>query len=269
MKDYYQTLGIPESADEEEIRKAFRRLAFQYHPDKNIGHEKEAEEKFKDINEAYGVLSDKAKREQYDMLRKGGLASSSAGFRYSQEDIFRDIFTNQESLDELNRMFSQGGLRFDPEFLNRVFFNANNVVFRVYYGGPRVRGYSYSYNHSSDDGTQNQVAPPASANGPRPGIIERSLMRMMGFFLKKLLGIQAPAAPANLNVYQDLELQVEEAEWGGEKELLVTSSSGRHKLMVKIPAGIQSGTRIRLRGLGKKAGRQSGDLYLNVKIRSG
>ena len=96
MKDYYNTLGIPENAGEEEIKKAFRKLAFQYHPDKNIGHEKEAEEKFKDINEAYVVLSDKAKRQQYDAARQGGMAgaayNSTSGFQYSQQDIFRDAF---------------------------------------------------------------------------------------------------------------------------------------------------------------------------------
>ena len=70
MKDYYKMLGVPENAGDEDIRKAFRKLAFQYHPDKNIGHEKEAEEKFKDINEAYGVLSDQAKRQQYDLAQQ-------------------------------------------------------------------------------------------------------------------------------------------------------------------------------------------------------
>ena len=91
MKDYYQTLGVSEDASDEDIRKAFRKLAFQYHPDKNIGHEKEAEEKFKDINEAYGVLSDKAKREQYDMVRKGQLAG--AGLRFVRSNIRNRIFS--------------------------------------------------------------------------------------------------------------------------------------------------------------------------------
>ena len=111
MKDYYQILGISENASDEDIRKAFRKLAFQYHPDKNIGHEKEAEEKFKDINEAYCVLSNEAKRQQYDMVRKNryagvgsGYYQPNQGFQYSQEDIFRDTFTNQSSMEDLNRM---------------------------------------------------------------------------------------------------------------------------------------------------------------------
>src|SRR5512138_289197 len=98
MKDYYKILGVSEDATDDEIRKAFRKLAFQYHPDKNPGHEKEAEEKFKDINEAYGVLSDNAKRQHYDAVRKSPFAgatygSPNQGFRYSQQDIFRDTFS--------------------------------------------------------------------------------------------------------------------------------------------------------------------------------
>ena len=86
MKDYYQILGVPENASDEDIRKAFRKLAFQYHPDKNIGHEKEAEEKFKDLNEAYCVLSDRVKRQQYDMARKGVFAG--AGYSPSGIPVF-------------------------------------------------------------------------------------------------------------------------------------------------------------------------------------
>jgi DnaJ-class molecular chaperone len=261
MKDYYQTLGIPEDADEDAIRKAFRKLAFQFHPDKNLGHEKEAEEKFKDINEAYGVLSDKSKREQYDMLRKGNPAGSAAGFQYSQQDIFRDIFTNQASMDELNRLFAQGGLRFDQEFLNRVFFNADNVVFRVYYGGPRTTKYSYSTGVQQQSGQAQEVPVPRHA-----GIVDRFLMRVLGFFLKRLFGIQTRAPVQNLNLYLDFEVPEDEAREGGERMLVLKTEAKPRKLMVRIPAGIQSGMQIRLRGLGKKQDRQRGDLYLKVKV---
>ncbi len=63
MKDYYRILGVLDSASQEEIKSAFRKLAFKYHPDTNPGNEKQAEEKFKEINEAYGVLGDKDKRQ--------------------------------------------------------------------------------------------------------------------------------------------------------------------------------------------------------------
>jgi DnaJ-class molecular chaperone len=262
MKDYYRTLGVPENADDEEIRKAFRKLAFQYHPDKNIGHEKEAEERFKDINEAYSVLSDQTKRQQYDLIRRGG-GTAAGGFSYTQQDIFRDAFTNQGNLDDLSRMFAQGGLRFDPEFLNRVFFGANNVVFRVYYGGNRPGAGGYA---SEDQGSAAQGAVP---NPPRrPGLVERSMTGVLSFLLRKTFGLQLPPAPGALDVYQNMKLEPGEAREGGEKEVVVRSAPRSRRLMVKIPAGIKSGTRIRLKGLGKQSGGQSGDLYLRVRVRA-
>ncbi len=66
MKDYYQIFGVPDSVSQEGIKSAFRKLTFKYHPDTNSGNEKQAEERFKEINEAYGVLRDKDRRQQYD-----------------------------------------------------------------------------------------------------------------------------------------------------------------------------------------------------------
>ena len=82
MEDYYKLLGVDKKTSKEEIKKAYRKLALKYHPDRNKGN-KEAEEKFKKISEAYAVLSDDEKRQQYDTY-------GSAGFqqRFSQEDIF-------------------------------------------------------------------------------------------------------------------------------------------------------------------------------------
>jgi DnaJ-class molecular chaperone len=272
MKDYYQALGVPENASDEDIRKAFRKLAFQYHPDKNIGHEKAAEVKFKDINEAYGVLSDSTKRQQYDMARKGvfagtGYGSQNQDFRYSQDDIFRDTFTNQSTMEDLNRMFAQLGLRFDPEFLNRVFFNANNVVFRVYrFGGSDPQSNSYE-NERSSQIDQNQVARPSY----KPGFLERmaakATMKLGSFALKKLFGFQYESPQANLDQYQDLDLSSAEANSGGEKAFSYQNSRKTRKLMVKIPAGIQSGTQIRLKGMGLREGSRSGDLYLRVRVK--
>ena len=274
MKDYYKTLGVLENASDEEIRKAFRKLAFQYHPDKNIGHEKEAEEKFKDLNEAYGVLSDRIKRHQYDMFRQGryagassgpGSYSSSPGFNYSQEDIFRDTFTNQATMDELNRMFAQAGLRFDREFLNRVFFSGNNVVFRVYYSGPNQRSYTYQSDISPANG-QSQMTPASY----KPGFLERQATRitlkLSSFIIKRLFGIQIQEPPPVLDRQQDLEISAEEARAGGEKQINFKIGRKKKKLMVKIPPGIQSGTQIRLKGMGEKKGGRTGDLYLRVSV---
>ncbi len=271
MKDYYQTLGVPENAGDEEIRKAFRKLAFQYHPDKNLGNEKVAEEQFKDINEAYSVLCDPVKRQQYDQVKQGGMAGAAfnpgQGFNYSQQDIFRDAFTNQANLDELNRMFAQQGLRFDPEFLNRVFFGANNVVFRVYtFGGSGARSYSYN-SQASARPEQSQVTTPEY----RPNFMERwaagTTLKLTKFVIRKLFGIQVPDPPVNLHISRDFKITSSEAALGGEKIYRLRNCLKTRKLMVKIPAGIQEGTRIQLRGLGKKEGHRLGDLFLVVKIK--
>ena len=77
-RDYYEVLGVKKDASDDEIKKAFRKLAIKYHPDKNPGN-KEAEEKFKEANEAYSVLSDKTKRQRYDQFGHAGVGSSAAG----------------------------------------------------------------------------------------------------------------------------------------------------------------------------------------------
>jgi curved DNA-binding protein len=84
-KDYYQILGVPKSASADEIKKAYRKMALKVHPDRNKG-DKASEAKFKEVNEAYAVLSNPEKRKQYDMFGAEGFER-----RFSQEDIFRDF----------------------------------------------------------------------------------------------------------------------------------------------------------------------------------
>ena len=90
-RDYYEVLGVGKSASADEIKKAYRKLAIQYHPDKNPG-DKEAEEKFKEAAEAYDVLSNPEKRKRYDTYGHAGMGGASGaggGFGgFSMEDIF-------------------------------------------------------------------------------------------------------------------------------------------------------------------------------------
>ena len=97
--DYYEVLGVKKDSSAQDIKKAYRKLAMKYHPDRNKG-DKEAEEKFKKISEAYAVLSDPEKRKQYDTFGASGFQQ-----RYSQEDIFRGF-----DLGDILKEFGLGGL---------------------------------------------------------------------------------------------------------------------------------------------------------------
>jgi curved DNA-binding protein len=250
MKDYYSILGVPENAGDQEIKKAFRKLAFKHHPDTNPGNEKQAEERFKEINEAYAVLGDKIKRQQYDLARKGGFAGAGYGdYRYSQQDIFRDAFSNQATIDELARMFAQAGLRFDPEFLNRVFFTGGSG-FRFHSASSQSGQRVYTY---------------------KPNWFERQLIKVVNkissFVFRKLLGADFyPLDRRSLDFHTELELSADEAAGGGEKEINYKRGNRNKKIMVKIPPGVKSGTRIRLKGMGLTDNKKSGDLYLHIKI---
>ena len=110
--DYYKILGIKKDATDGEIKKAYRKLALKWHPDKNPNNREEAEEKFKKINEAYSVLSDKNKRRQYD---KGGDFSFDFG-SFNADDIFKDFFGGKDPFAEFFGDDFGGGFNFGAEF---------------------------------------------------------------------------------------------------------------------------------------------------------
>jgi DnaJ-class molecular chaperone len=110
MKNYYQILGIDRAAGQEEIKRAFRRMASFYHPDHNPQDPKEAEEKFKKINEAYEVLSDEAKRRQYDRLIR---QRRPQRMEVTMEEFLNWRFTSSDILEELLRGFTARSIIFD------------------------------------------------------------------------------------------------------------------------------------------------------------
>ncbi len=258
MKDYYGILGVNEGSSEEEIKKAFRRLAFKYHPDKNPGNEKQAEEKFKEINEAFGALGDKQKKQQYDFAKKNGFAGAGAGypgFQYSQQDIFNGIFTNQAMFDEISRMFAGSGLRFDQDFFSRMFTSDNGVY---------VRCYPFNENRNQGESARPNY---------KPNWFERLILKIVNkigsFALKQLFPYQnAGSTPQpNLDHQTTIVLTESEARSGVEKQFSFRRNGQVKNLVVKIPAGIKEGARIKLKGMGIIAGNRTGDLYLQVQIK--
>ena len=130
-KDYYRTLGVTENASDGEIKKAYRKLAMQYHPDRNAGNERWANGKFKEINEAYGVLGDPQKRKQYDQFGTVGNIG----------DIFSSASTTT-TFQEMMKDFGGAGLRLD--FLDDIF-------------GDFLQGRGSSFSFGSFDGRPGRV----------------------------------------------------------------------------------------------------------------
>lgn len=127
-KDYYGILGVPRNASADDIKKSYRKLAMQFHPDRNPGKEDWANEKFKEINEAFAVLGDPDKRRQYDQFGTAGNPNDifgSANTRGAFEEMMRDMGSQGLGFDFLDRIFG--------DFLGR---RGGNFSFRVFQGRP-------------------------------------------------------------------------------------------------------------------------------------
>jgi curved DNA-binding protein len=278
FKDYYQILGVSPEAKAEEIKKAFRQLALQCHPDRNPG-DKEAEERFKEISEAYGVLIDPEKRQRYDSIHQRGAGSPpGADFRYTQEDIFRDLFTNPSGRDiftELNREFARMGFRFDPQFFDRVFFGGRGIFFRgVIFGGPDGVGVESADPRTGlfSERARNSIPHMGHILIPRGvGIKGRILSwagkKLVGFFLRRLFGGEIQGVEkGGLDVTFSLPLDRREIANSASKEISYQIDGKQESLMVKIPSEVKNGMVLRLRGKGKKRGDEAGDLYLKIEL---
>ncbi len=209
--DYYEILGVDRNADQATIKKAYRKLALKYHPDKTKG-DKESEEKFKQVSEAYAVLSDEQKRKQYDTYGSEGFQQ-----RYSQEDIFRDF--------DLGDIFKEFGINFGG--------GGGRTTFRSTGGGG---GFESFFKHGGGGGFDRQ-----GPTMPRP--------KGEDFLL-------------------ELSITLNEVLNGAQKTISLRRTGKPEKVSIKIPAGIDSGKKLRIAGKGSPspAGGQSGDLYLQIKV---
>jgi len=271
-------LGVSREASPEEIKKAFRQLALQCHPDRNPG-DRDSEERFKEVSEAYGVLIDPEKRQRYDFLRESGPgAAAGPGFRYTREDIFGDMFRNPGSSDifaDLNREFARMGFRFDSQFFDHLFFGGRGVFFRgIIFGGPEgIRlesvdprsGFFYQTAKSSIP-LMEQIFIPRGI-GLKGRLVSWAGRKLFGFLLKKVLG-KAPEAGGNSDLDLAFALPLDRKEAAGPtvKEVSYHLDGRMENLRVKIPAGVRDGMMLRLRGKGKRRKNEAGDLYLKVQF---
>ncbi len=206
-KDYYAVLGLKKGASADEIKKAYRKQALKYHPDKNPDNKK-AEEKFKEITEAYAVLSDPEKKRQYDQFGDAGFHQ-----RYSQEDIYRN---------------------FDVGDIFREFGLGNEDIFGSVFGGRR-----------SPFGGGNPFGGGGSCGG---GGVHRAV-KGQDFVMK-------------------LSIPFRQAVLGGERRIDYRRDGLVEQLQVRIPAGVESGQRLRVAGKGGQspAGGPAGDLLLEIEV---
>ncbi len=259
-RDYYEVLDIQRNASKDQIKDSYRKLAMQYHPDRNKSPE--AEEKFKEISEAYAVLSDDQKRQQYDTLGHAGFDQ-----RYSREDIFR-------------------GADFDTIFRDLGFGFGD--IFRQFFGGGFGGGFRERVNRGRDlvydieltleeaaRGSQKEIQFPRTekcdackGSGANPGTSSKTCPRCNG------AGKVQHMRKSSFTMYVQV---VPCATCKGRGQIIDSPCRNcqgtgiarkQRTITVKIPVGIDDGYQLRLRGEGETApnGGEAGDLYVLVHL---
>jgi curved DNA-binding protein CbpA len=266
QKDYYKILGVKEDACSEEIRKTYRKLAFQYHPDRNPGKE----EMMKEINEAYAVLSDEGKRREYNSYRQsyGFFARDKFRETYTDHDIFKDSDINQV-FAELSRAF--GFSRPEDIFSRSTFYGNQFSTFQFRVPGFAGRGFfffgpiSRSYRDMLRASRHQTGEAPASG----PSLLSRIFLTGVQALQNRMAKKQGSELPERgKDIEDEITIPSEVAAAGGKVRYHYGKSGDPRDLMIKIPPGIKEGQKIKLKGVGKdgRHGGEPGDVYLRVKI---
>ena len=281
-EDYYKILGVQKTASDEEIKKAYRKLAMKYHPDHTKG-DKGAEEKFKKISEAYAVLSDKEKRKEYDTFGSEGFRQ-----RFSQEDIFRGF-----DFGDIFREFGFGGGNFS---------HGGGGGRRFSFGSGSPYNFSGAQQHGQAKGsdlvyelplTLREVATGTSkvitfqhqgrsenltVKIPK-GLIAGKKLRLAGkgnpspyggpagnlYIKSKILNDQVFSSE-KYDLYINWELKLSEALLGTTVSVPTIDDK---QLSLKIPTGTKPGTKMRLSGHGlpDMKDNKKGDLYVRIQVK--
>jgi molecular chaperone DnaJ len=258
-RDYYEVLGVQKGVSKDQIKDAYRKLALQFHPDRN--KEAGAEERFKEISEAYAVLSDDQKRQTYDNLGHQGFDQ-----RYTSEDIFR-------------------GADFDSVFRDMGFGD----IFRTFFGGggsfqgyeERTRGQDLAYNleitlEEAAKGTEKEIEIPRTercevcgGSGANPGTSAKTCPRCGGAGKIQNLRkagfatyVQVSVCPTCKGKGKTIDSPCNNCHGAGLVRM-------RRKITVKVPMGIDEGYQLRLRGEGDMVSSDGdpGDLYVVVHVK--
>ncbi|MEX2144006.1 MAG: J domain-containing protein [Anaerolineales bacterium] len=284
-KDYYKALGVSRKASQDELKKAYRKLALQHHPDRNPNNI-EAENKFKEINEAYQVLSDPEKRGHYDRLgseyaqwqRQGAPAG---GFNWGQWSAGRPGNVRVEYAGDMDDLFGQGGGFSD--FFQQIFGGMSGGFTAPRGRTARQQAFEHPVSISLEeafrggtrlmqvDGKRLEVKIPAGVrSGSRIRMAGAGPANPGGRASDIYLVINVAEDPRFTVSGEDLQTEVETdlytAVLGG--ELRVPTLDG--DVILKVPAGTQPGQSIRIKGKGlprQKLNKEHGDLFAKIKVR--
>ena len=256
-RDYYEVLGVPKNATKDQIKDAYRTLALQYHPDRNKSPE--AEEKFKEISEAYAVLSDEQKRNQYDTMGRVDFSQ-----QYSQEDIFRGT-----DFDSIFRDFGFG------DIFETLFGGGGG---RSRYGERHGNDLGYELQITLEDsfkGTEKEIEVPrletcgtCGGSGSAPGTSPKTCSRCGGSGQVRVVQnigfgrfVQVGICPTCRGKGTIIDKPCSECRGTG----VVRK---RRRITVRVPPGVDEGYQLRLRGEGEASqnGGPKGDLYIIIRL---
>ncbi len=257
--DYYKVLGVNKDASQDDIKKAYRDLALKYHPDRNKS--KDAEEKFKEINEAYAVLSDAEKRKQYDAY-----GPEEFNQRYDRDTIFRDF--------DFDSLFRSMGMDFG--------FGGSDDIFSRFFGGGRGRDErsgndllfqtTISLKEAATGVTKTvsikhlKKCPECDGTGAKPGT---------GTVECKECGGSGRIKRVSRTPFGAMQTITTCRRCNGAGKILkdpcsncngTGSKRGEDKIDLSIPKGVDSGMRLRLRGMGDHGRDQNGDAYVEISV---
>ncbi len=255
-KDYYEILGVPKSATIADIKKAYRSLALKYHPDRVQESEKKvAEEKFKEISEAYGVLSDAQKKQTYDQYGHQGIDQN-----YTSEDIFRgadfsSVFGDAGLGDILGRMFGDqfGGGGGHARARGRDIQYETEITLEEAYSGVKKEIHFPRLDHCKKcDGTGAKEGKALKTCAQCKG--QGQVVMSSGFFR------MAQTCPQCRGTGKMITEKCSDCLGQGMVRV-------NRKVEVKIPAGVDNDSQLRIRGEGEAGAAGSGDLYLFIRVK--